>query len=103
MQGKGEMEGQGVPPVQIYVPYPLRELTKGVGTVELEAGNLGEAIVELNRRFPGLAYRILDDQGRLRRHVNAFVNDEPVSHLAPDEVRLHAGDVVTILPSIAGG
>ena len=89
--------------VEVYVPYPLRELTKGAGTVELRANELGQAIVELNRRFPGFAYRMLDDQGRLRRFVNAFVNDEPVSHLSPAEVRLRAGDVVTILPSVAGG
>lgn len=89
--------------VQVYVPYPLRELTKGRGTVELHASDLASAIVELNRRFPGLSYRILDDQGRLRRFVNVFVNDEPVSHLEPAVVVLRSGDVVTILPSIAGG
>lgn len=89
--------------VQVYVPYPLRELTKGHGTVDLRASDLASAIVELNGRFPGFAYRILDDQGRLRRYVNVFVNEEPVSHLAPEAVALHAGDVVTILPSIAGG
>lgn len=96
-------EGHAGAPVQVYIPYPLRELTKGVGSIGLQASDLSEAITELNRRFPGLAYRILDDQGRLRRYVNAFVNDEPVSHLAPNDVPLHAGDVITILPSIAGG
>jgi sulfur-carrier protein len=89
--------------VQIYVPYPLRELTKGLGTVELRANNLASAIDELNRRYPGLAYRVLDDQGRLRRFVNVFVNDESVSDRAPSEVPLHPGDEVTILPSVAGG
>lgn len=89
--------------VQIYVPYPLRELTKGVGTVELRANDLAEAIDELNRRFSGLAYRILNDQGRLRRFVNVFVNDESVGDRAPNEVPLHPGDEVTILPSVAGG
>ncbi len=89
--------------VQVYVPYPLRGLTNGVGTVDLHANNLAQAIDELNRRFPGMAYRLLDDQGRLRRFVNAFVNEESVSHLAPSDVPLHAGDVITVLPSIAGG
>lgn len=89
--------------IQVYVPYPLRELTKGQGTVELRADDLAGAIAELNRRFPGIAYRILDDQGRLRRFVNAFVNDEPVSHRPPSEVALRPGDEVTILPSVAGG
>jgi molybdopterin synthase sulfur carrier subunit len=89
--------------VQIYVPYPLRELTKGVGTVELRANDLAQAIEELNRRYPGFAYRVLDDQGRLRRFVNVFVNDESVSDRAPSEVSLRPGDEVTILPSVAGG
>ncbi len=100
IRGVGDQRGS---PVEVYVPYPLRELTNGLGTVELHADDLGQAIAELNRRFPGLAYRILDDQGRLRRFVNAFVNDEPVSHLSPDQVPLRPGDVVTILPSVAGG
>ncbi len=99
-RGMGDASGGSV---EVYVPYPLRVLTNGIGSVELRAADLGQAIAELNRRFPGLAYRILDDQGRLRRFVNAFVNDEPVSHLRPDEVPLRAGDVVTILPSVAGG
>ena len=47
--------------IEVYVPYPLRGLTNGIGTVELQAADLGQAIAELNRRFPGLAYRILDD------------------------------------------
>lgn len=97
---RGSKEGAAV---EIYVPYPLRELTKGAGTVELLADDLAKAIDELNRRFPGLAYRILDDQGRLRRYVNVFVNDEPVSDRAPSDVPLHPGDEVTILPSVAGG
>lgn len=97
------MTKEGGASVQVYVPYPLRELTKGAGTVDIHANNLAEAIAELNRRFPGLAYRLLDDQGRLRRFVNTFVNEESVSHLAPSDVPLRAGDVITILPSVAGG
>ena len=100
-----ETRREGLPSdsVRVYLPYALRSFAKGVETVELQARNLSEAIAELNRKFPGLGYRILDDQGRLRRFVNAFVNDEPVSHLNPSDVSLHAGDLVTILPSIAGG
>src|SRR5207245_6491220 len=97
-RGMGDASGGSI---EVYVPYPLRGLTNGIGTVELQAADLGQAIAELNRRFPGLAYRILDDQGRLRRFVNAFVNDQPVSHLSPNDVPLRAGDVVTILPSVA--
>src|SRR5689334_1714351 len=94
---------EGGATVQVYIPYPLRELTKGAGTVDIEARDLAGAIDALNKRFPGFAYRLLDDQGRLRRFVNAFVNEESVTHLAPSDVLLRAGDVVTILPNIAGG
>ncbi len=89
--------------VRISLPYALREYTRGVDKVEVVAADLAEAIAQLNGRFPGLAYRILDDQGRLRRYVHAFVNDEAVSHLTPGEVQLRDGDLVTILPSVAGG
>ena len=106
-KGRALHESRDVPKggaeVQVYVPYPLREFTRGVATVDLRANDLAEAINEMNRRYPGLAYRILDDQGGLRRFVNVFVNDESVSHRAPREVPLHPGDEVTILPSVAGG
>jgi molybdopterin synthase sulfur carrier subunit len=106
-KGRALQQTRRVPPegatIQVYVPYPLRELTKGVGTVELRANDLAEAIEELNRRYSGLAYRILNDQGRLRRFVNVFVNDESVGDRAPSEVSLQPGDEVTILPSVAGG
>jgi molybdopterin synthase sulfur carrier subunit len=89
--------------VQILLPYALRAYADGRESVEVGATTLAEAVDALNRRFPGLAYRILDDQGRLRRFVHAFVNDEPVSHLAPEAIALRDRDVVTILPSVAGG
>lgn len=89
--------------IQVTVPYPLREYTRGREAVELQAATLAEAIGKLDDRFPGLGYRILDDQGRLRRYVLAFVNQEPVTHLDPDAVQLRDGDIVYILPSVAGG
>lgn len=94
---------RGAVSIEVHVPYPLREFTNGLATVTLRAADLAGAIAELNRMHPGIGYRILDDQGRLRRHVHAFRNEESVSHLAPSEVPLREGDVITILPSIAGG
>ncbi len=92
-------------PVQVHVTLPsaLREYARGQESVEIRAATLADAIARLAADFPGLAYRILDDQGRLRRFVNAYVNDEPVSHLEPRDVRLRDGDSVHILPSVAGG
>ncbi len=89
--------------VHVTLPSAQREYARGQESVEIRAATLADAIARLAAEFPGLAYRILDDQGRLRRFVNAYVNDEPVSHLEPQEVRLRDGDSVHILPSVAGG
>ncbi len=91
------------PHVQVTLPSALREYARGRDAVEVEASTLADAVARLAKDFPGLGYRILDDQGRLRRFVNAFVNDELVSHLDPQDVRLRDGDTVHILPSVAGG
>jgi molybdopterin converting factor small subunit len=91
------------PKVRILLPYSLREHARGHEVVDVQAASLADAIAQLGGRFPGLAYRILDDQGRLRRYVLAFVNDEPVDPSSLDIVRLQEGDTVHILPSVAGG
>lgn len=92
-------------PVRVHVTLPsaLRDYAKGRESVDVSAATLADVIACLAVDFPGLGYRILDDQGRLRRFVNAYVNDEPVSHLEPRDVRLREGDSVHILPSVAGG
>jgi len=89
--------------IRVTLPSALREYARGRESVDVPAATLADVIARLAAYFPGLGYRILDDQGRLRRFVNAYVNDEPVSHLEPRDVRLREGDSVHILPSIAGG
>lgn len=91
------------PRIRVTLPSALRAYAQGNDAVDVKAATLADAIARLAADFPGLGYRILDDQGRLRRFVNAFVNDELVSHLEPQDVRLREGDTVHILPSVAGG
>ncbi len=93
----------GLPRVHVTLPSALRGYARGLDVVDVEAGTLADVVARLAADFPGLGYRILDDQGRLRRFVNAYVNEEPVSHLEPQDVRLREGDTVHILPSVAGG
>jgi molybdopterin converting factor small subunit len=95
------VEGRGQ--VHVTLPSALRAYARGQDSVDVSADTLADAIAELAAEFPGLGYRILDDQGRLRRFVNAYVNEEPVSHLEPHDVRLREGDTVHLLPSVAGG
>jgi molybdopterin converting factor small subunit len=91
------------PRVRVTLPSALREYARGQDAVDVHAATLADAIARLATDFPGLGYRILDDQGRLRRFVNAYVNDELVSQIEPQDVRLRDGDTVHILPSVAGG
>lgn len=89
--------------VHVTLPSALREYARGQESVDVAAATLAEVVARLATDFPGLGYRILDDQGRLRRFVNVYLNDELVSHLEPHDVRLREGDSVHILPSVAGG
>ena len=89
--------------VQVTVPYGLREYTRRRGTVELRAPTLAAAVAALEQQFPGIGYRLLDDQGRMRRYVVVLVNEDPVADLDPAAVALRDGDTVHLLPSTAGG
>lgn len=71
--------------------------------VELEGRTVAVVIEELNRRFPGIAGYIVDDQGALRKHVNIFIGEEPIrdrTHLQDD---LDQNAQVFILQALSGG
>ena len=89
--------------MRLELPTGLRKYAGGKDSYEVRASTLAEAIARLNAEFPGFAYRVLDDQGKMRRYVLVFVNEDPVAHLPPEDVRLKVGDTVRILPSVAGG
>jgi len=89
--------------VRVELPTGLRQYAGGKSSFEVRAASLADAIREINAQHAGLAYRLLDDQGRMRRFVLVFVNEDPVAHLPPEDVRLKVGDTVRILPSVAGG
>ena len=70
---------------------------------EIPGATVREVIDELERRHPGLASYLTDDAGRLRRHVNIFVGDEPIHDRVGLGDRLAAGDQVFILQALSGG
>jgi len=94
---------EGETRVRLELPTGLRQFAGGKGSYEVRAATLADAIARLNEEFPGFAYRVLDDQVKMRRYVLVFVNEDPVAHLRPEDVRLKGGDTVHILPSVAGG
>lgn len=90
-------------PVQVRIPTPLRKLTHDEEMVETSAETVGDAITDLESRYPGLQERLLDDDGQVRRFVNVYVNEEDIRFLEDKETPLKDGDEVSIIPAIAGG
>jgi MoaD family protein len=92
-------------PVRFFVPGPLREFAGGRAEVTLTATprTLGEALAALSRDYPGVAKRVLDEQGQVRPHVNLFVQGEAVRFAEGLETRLEDGTEIAILPAVSGG
>jgi molybdopterin synthase sulfur carrier subunit len=87
----------------VRIPTPLRKLTNNEELVEVNAATIGAAIQELQTRFPGIAERLVDDKGEVRRFVNVYVNEEDIRFLQNNATPLKDGDEISIIPAIAGG
>ena len=84
----------------VQVPTALRSYTGKRGQVEGEGASLGDLLLDLDRRYPGLRFRIIDEQERIRRHIRLFVNREQAHALAAP---LAPGDEVHIICALSGG
>ncbi|HEY1477122.1 MAG TPA: ubiquitin-like small modifier protein 1 [Chthoniobacterales bacterium] len=89
--------------IPVRIPTPLRKLTLNQEVVEAEGATIREVIDSLESNYPGLKERICDDQDRIRRFVNIFLNDEDIRFLKESETPVKSGDEVSIVPAIAGG
>ena len=90
-------------PTKVRIPTPLRKLTNNEEVVEVRAGTIGEAIAELQSRYPGIQERLVDEKGEVRRFVNVYVNEEDIRFLENQKTPLKDGDEISIIPAIAGG
>lgn len=88
--------------VKVRIPTPLQRLTQGKEEVEGKAGTVIELINDLDGRYPGIAERI-SENGKVRRFVNVYLNDEDIRFLKAEETAVKDGDEVSIVPAIAGG
>lgn len=90
-------------PVSIRIPTALRPYTDGHAAVDVDAATAGDALDALTRAHPRLATHLRGPDGRLRSFVNVYRNDEDIRALERESTPVHAGDTLTIVPSIAGG
>lgn len=88
--------------IEVRIPTILRTHTGGEKVVEGDGSTLGELIADLETRHSGLQSRLIED-GKLRRFVNVYLNDEDVRFLSGLDTPLKDGDTVTVLPAVAGG
>ena len=89
--------------VEVRLPTILRQHAGGQATVKGIGGTLAEVLHDLVRQFPGLAGQVVTGDGTLHRFVNVYVNDDDVRYLDKLDTKLHEGDVISILPAVAGG
>jgi molybdopterin converting factor small subunit len=86
--------------VKVVVPSQLRSYTAGKSEVEAGGATVAEALVDLDRQFPGFRFRVIDEQDRVRRHIILFVGGERTEDLSttvPSGAELH------IVGALSGG
>ncbi len=88
--------------VQVSIPTILRSYTDGAKAVSGSGGTLDEVLTDLERQYPGLRDRIVDD-GQVKKFVNVYLNDEDIRFTGGLTTPVSDGDNVTVLPAVAGG
>ncbi|MDQ6928746.1 MAG: MoaD/ThiS family protein [Actinomycetota bacterium] len=90
-------------PVEVRLPTVLRARAGGKSVVEADGGTLGEVLGDVVRQFPDLDGQVVTDDGALHKFVNVYRNDEDVRYLDKLDTTVSGGDVISILPAVAGG
>ena len=86
--------------MKVVLPTPLAEYTRHRREVEADGATLAELLADLDRRYPGLRFRVIDEQGAVRPHIKVFVNRVQARSLA---VALAAADEVLVVAALSGG
>jgi molybdopterin converting factor small subunit len=89
--------------VSVRIPTILRSYTGGESEVKADGGTLREVIADLDANYSGIAARILDDEGKIRRFVNVYVGDEDVRFADGLDTPTPTGAQVSVIPAVAGG
>jgi len=89
--------------VKVRIPTPLQKLTNNQSEVQCKAASINDMLADLEKQHPGIKERICDAEGKLRRFVNIYVNEEDIRFLQGQDTKLKDGDDISIIPAIAGG
>ena len=86
--------------MKVLVPPPLHSYTGGVSHVEAQGGTLADLLADLDRRYPGIRFRMIDEQDQLRPHMRIFVNRRETRRL---DTALEGGEEIHIFQALSGG
>ena len=89
--------------MKVLIPTPLRQYAGKQAAIELEGGSVDDVLRQLTQQYPDLRRQLFADDGRLRRFVNVYVNDEDIRYLANENTAVNPDDTISIIPSVAGG
>ena len=90
-------------PVEVRLPTLLRPHAGGAASVTADGASVGDVFAELADRYPGLSGQLVDESGSIHKFVNVYRNDDDVRYLDQLDTKLTDGDVISILPAVAGG
>ena len=90
-------------PVEVKLPTVLRTHADGRASVAVEGSTVGEVFQALIERYPGLRGNLLDDTGGLHKFVNVYKDDDDIRYLEGLDTKVGDGDVLSLLPAVAGG
>jgi len=85
--------------MKVLIPSALRSYTQSSQT-EASGSTLDEVLVDLDRQYPGIRFRMIDEQQQVRRHIRVFVNGVSANALAQS---MRPGDEVVIIQALSGG
>ena len=89
--------------IKVRIPTPLQKLTNNQAEVSATGSTVKDLLADLENQFPGIQKRLYDEQGKLRRFINFYVNNEDIRFLQGEETAIKEGDEVSVVPAIAGG
>ena len=86
--------------MKVFIPGPLLSYTQQNQQVEGSGSSLDELMTDLNAKYPGMRFRVIDEQGGIRRHMKIFVNAQQAADLS---VSISESDEIVILQALSGG
>lgn len=89
--------------IKVQIPTPLREQSGGHSEIDAAGATVKAVLDDATRQYPGLRAKLFEASGQLRQYVNVYVNDEDIRYLDDLDTKVEDGQVIALIPAVAGG